>query len=92
MSTQETKEFNKLTQLCNNVNERYASGRNDDDQVRSLFDYSNKITSAFIAIGFSTYEAINTAQLEDFKKLPHTPSACGKYISFENNRIVRIKI
>lgn len=49
--------FEKLEELCNIVNKRYAKGLNDDDQVKKMFDYKNKHFELDIIVGFDTYKA-----------------------------------
>ena len=49
--------FEKLKELCNIVNKRYAKGLNDDDQVKKMFDYKNKHPELDIIVGYDTYKA-----------------------------------
>ena len=66
---QNTPELNKLQKLCEIVNSRYASGLNDDDQVRNLFNYEKKIKDkARVIIGYDKYKALSISELKELKK------------------------
>lgn len=53
----------KLKQLAEKVNERYLNDLNDDDQLKELFDFSKRITDAFVVVGYDQYGAISLDQL-----------------------------
>lgn len=49
--------FERLEQLCEVVNKRYAKGLNDDDQVKKMLDYRDKHPELDIIVGYDTYKA-----------------------------------
>lgn len=57
----------KLQKLCDIVNDRYAKGLNDDNQVSSMFSYAEKIKNeAQIIIGWDTYQALEIDKIKGY--------------------------
>lgn len=53
--------YNRLQRLCEIVNNRYAKGLNDDDQVKEMFDFAKKnLEIVRVAIGYDKYRAVKT--------------------------------
>lgn len=58
-------DLNKLSNLCEICNSRYARGLNDDDQVRAMFDYANISPDLCVLIGWDKYKAATVQQIEE---------------------------
>ena len=56
----------KLEKLCEIVNTRYLSGKNDDDQVRAMFNFEKEHSDVRVIIGFNDYKAISVEQYNHF--------------------------
>ena len=62
------KTLKKLQSLCDASNRKYDAGLNDDDQIRALFNYTNKNTSVCVLIGYDSYNAVPAEEVIKFCK------------------------
>ena len=56
----------KLEKLCEIVNTRYLSGKNDDEQVRNMFNFESEHSDVRVIIGYNDYKAISAEQYNQF--------------------------
>lgn len=60
---QNQKDFKKLQTLCDASNRRYKNNQNDDNQVRSIFNFQEKKNNVAVLIGYDTYNAILSSEI-----------------------------